>query len=108
MALDVGELLIGLGGGGVVGTAISAVLQRRKLGADTAAVLSKTALELVEPLKERIDELQDEVDTLRTKVRETTQELDDCRAESRAKDHRIRELEDAQYDRQRPQRGSEP
>lgn len=89
--MDLGELLLGLGGGGILGTALSALINRRKLGADTAAVLSRAATDLVQPLSDRIHELEDEVEELRTKVRETTAELDRAREMARVKDNRIRE-----------------
>lgn len=92
--MDLGELLIGLGAGGVLVAALQAFISRRKLGADTAAVLSKTAIDLVKPLSDRIHELEEEVEMLRTKVRAAAQELDDCRTASRTKDYRIREQND--------------
>jgi type II secretory pathway component PulM len=77
--MDVGQILIGCGLGAVLVAVINAFVQKRKLGADTAQVLSKTALELVQPLRDRIHELEDEVVALRAQVREATTELRSCR-----------------------------
>lgn len=92
MSIDIGQLLIGGGIASIVVTVIRAVVNRRKLGADTASVLTKAAGELVGPLMERMHELEDEVDVLRRKVRETTRELEDCHLLIRAKDALITEL----------------
>lgn len=99
--MDWAQLLVGTGLGGILASVVNAVINRRRLGADAdkvdaeaADVVTKTALTLVEPLRKRIGELEQEVETLRTKVRETTHELDLCRDASRLKDYRIREQND--------------
>ena len=97
--MGIGELLVGGGVGAVVLAFVQAVINRRKLGADTAAVLTKAAAELVQPLRERIHELEDEVEKLRDQVKETVAqlrdnqtELDKCHDINRAKDALISEL----------------
>lgn len=90
--MELGELLIGGGIGGVVVTAIQAMVNRRKLGADTASVLTKAAAELVQPLRDRIHELEAEVEELRARVKQTVEQLDACHDINRAKDDLIAEL----------------
>jgi peptidoglycan hydrolase CwlO-like protein len=98
--MDVGTLLLGGGAATVLTTVISALLNRRKLGADTAAVLSKAAADLVEtqaesivkPLRERIRELERQVETLAGRVREATAELDLCHTTLRDRDEEIATL----------------
>lgn len=90
MSFDWGTVLVSGGGAGVLGTAITAFVSRRKIGADigrteadAVSVLSKAAADLVEPLSRRIHELEDEVKTLRTAVAAAVVELDSCRARER-------------------------
>lgn len=96
----VGTVLLSSTFGVLARTVYDSVVNRKKLGADTekvdaeaADVVTKAALALVEPLSRRIHEVEGQVEKLRDKVQETTNELDACRAASRAKDSRIREQE---------------
>ena len=90
--VEVSQLLVGIGVGGIVVALIGAVVNRRKLSADTAQVLSHTALELVLPLKERIAELESKIDELEVKVSDTLQQLDACQDSNARKDALIAEL----------------
>lgn len=90
--MDVGQLLIGGGVATIAVALIQAIQNRRKLGADAASVLTKAAAELVQPLTDRIHELEGEVDRLRAKVADTVQQLDACQDVNRAKDALIAEL----------------
>lgn len=90
--MELGDLLIGGGGGAIVLALVQALLNRKKLGADTASVLTKAAAELVQPLRDRIHELEAEVDELRARVKNTVAELDQCHDRERAKDALIAEL----------------
>jgi hypothetical protein len=90
--MDIGQFLVGSGFTAILLAVFRAVVNRRKLGADTASVLTKAAAELVGPLTERIHELEDEVDVLRAKVRDVTNDLDKCHERERAKDALISEL----------------
>lgn len=90
--MDLGQLLIGGGFGAILVALVQALFNRRKLGADTAAVLSETALELVQPLRSEIKTLRAEIVELRARVQETTQDLDACKASNRVKDALISEL----------------
>lgn len=90
--MELGDLLIGSGAGAILLALVQAMLNRRKLGADTASVLTKAAAELVQPLRERIHELEGEVEELRARVRSTVEQLDKCQDINRAKDALISEL----------------
>jgi molecular chaperone GrpE (heat shock protein) len=92
------QLLLAGGLGGLVIEAFRAVVQRKKMGADYAEVISQSAINLLNPLERRIKELESELAA-------TQQELADCRAESeqwreeamreREKFHKAREGNDA-------------
>lgn len=90
--MEWGQLLVGGGVAAVIVAVIQAVVNRRKLGADAASVLTKAAAELVQPLSERIHEMEKEMDLLRAKVRDTVEQLDRCHDLNRAKDALIAEL----------------
>jgi hypothetical protein len=64
-----------LGAGGGLGAAAAAVIRWRKTNADAADVITDTALILVEPLKERIKELETDIARLRSEARQTANEL---------------------------------
>jgi uncharacterized small protein (DUF1192 family) len=64
-----------LGAGGGMGAAVAAIVRWRKTRADAADVITDTALILVEPLKERIKELESEIGRLRSEARQTANEL---------------------------------
>lgn len=90
--MGIADLLIGAGAGSIIVAVVNAFINRRKLGADTASVLSKAAIDLVQPLRDRIHELEAEVDELRTKVKDTVDQLDACQASNRAKDRELATL----------------
>jgi outer membrane murein-binding lipoprotein Lpp len=90
--MDIGQILVGLGGGGILASAVNALLNRRKLGADTASVLSKAAANLVQPLSDQIDRLEAKVKALEGRVTSLTDELDAAHDSNRAKDSLIAEL----------------
>jgi hypothetical protein len=84
--MDVGSLLMGGGGAGVIAAVIQTIVQRRKLGADTASVLTKAASNLVQPLSDQIDRLERKVLALEARVESLTVELDDAHDLNRHKD----------------------
>lgn len=86
---DLGQLLLGGGVGAILATLINALVNRRKLGADTASVLSKTALELIQPLRDQIKELNSQLDRVTVKANNLELRLDDCTAANVAKDEQI-------------------
>jgi hypothetical protein len=69
------SLLSVLGAGGGLGAAAAAALRWHKTKADTADVLTDTALTLIEPLRVRIQDLDREILRLRYEVRQTAAEL---------------------------------
>jgi hypothetical protein len=84
--MDVGSLLMGGGGAGVFLAILQTIVQRRKLGADTASVLSKAATNLVQPLSDQIDRLERKVLALEGRVESLTNELDAAHDLNRHKD----------------------
>ena len=73
------SVIAALGGTGGVVAAGAVLVQRRKLKADTADVLTDTALTLVKPLRERVAELETEADDARRKVAQANGELERLR-----------------------------
>lgn len=68
MAETIVALLVALLGGGFIGSLIQGLFYRRKLGADYANVIAESATGLLQPLKDRVGELQDEVSQTRTEL----------------------------------------
>jgi hypothetical protein len=73
------SVIAALGGTGGVVAAGAVLVQRRKLKADTADVLTDTALTLVKPLRERVAELEIEVTTARRGMAAANGELGQIR-----------------------------
>lgn len=90
--MDVGGLLIGGGIGAILLALVQALINRKKLGADTAAVLTKAASDLVQPLMDRIHELESQVQKLTERATQAVNQLDECQERCRAKDALISEL----------------
>lgn len=72
-----------VGGLGGIGAVAGVLSQRRKLKADAAGVLTDTALELVEPLRVRIRELESEAASSRRATATVNGELDQMRRSAR-------------------------
>ncbi|MEV4760325.1 hypothetical protein AB0J86_35205 [Micromonospora sp. NPDC049559] len=68
-----------LGGTGGITAIVTVLLQRRKFQADTADVLTDTALTLVEPLKMRVRELESEASNSRQQAVAMHRELAELR-----------------------------
>jgi septal ring factor EnvC (AmiA/AmiB activator) len=64
-----------LGAGGGLAAATAAVMRWRNTRAEAADVITDTALILIEPLKERIKELESDIGRLRSEVLQTADEL---------------------------------
>lgn len=79
--MDVGSILIGSGFSAILLAIVQAFINRRKLGADTVAVLSDTARELVQPLRDRVHEMAEEERRLRHRVEDLEADLRWLRAE---------------------------
>lgn len=111
------KLLLASGGGAVLLFTVQAFVNRRKLGADTdkaeaeaAAIISKTAMELLQPLREQVRNLTGQVGDLteqlgrvQEKAEDLEQNLDACRASNRAKDEQIYMLRRARASTDREQ-----
>lgn len=69
-------VLVALLGGSFLGSIVQGVYQRRKLGADYADVIAKSATSLLTPLATRVEELQDELAAERARVRSLARDLD--------------------------------
>lgn len=69
-----------LGGGGGLAALATVLSQRRKFKADTADVLTDTALTLVEPLRTRVTELEAEQRQARVRMSEQDAEISELRA----------------------------
>lgn len=110
---EIAKWLLALGGGGTLVGGFQAIQARRKVGAeavkidaDAAAVISQTALELLEPLraqiadlkrelgeaKEQLDQAKEQLDRVKAKAEDLEQNLDACRASNRTKDDQIHAL----------------
>lgn len=70
---DVVQLLAMAGVGGVSVEVVRSVMQRRKMGADYADVIARSATSLLEPLAKRVGELEMALSAERTKVVELTE-----------------------------------
>jgi hypothetical protein len=90
--MDLGSTLFGTGVTAIALGVFNFFTQRRKLGADTAAVLTETAMELIPPLRAEIKELRSEILELRKQVRAITADLDACYDLNRHKDDLIAAL----------------
>lgn len=103
---ELAKWLLAGGGGATLVAAVQAFLDRKRVGAETekldadaAAVLSKTALELLEPLRKQVADLRQELgeateqlDRVKSKADDLERQLDTCRASNRAKDEQIHAL----------------
>jgi outer membrane murein-binding lipoprotein Lpp len=94
--MDIGSTLLGGGGATILVTLVTTLVNRRKLGADTASVLTKAASGLVQDLSEQIDRLSAKVLALEAKVeglekreKSLTAELDASHDLNRHKDDLI-------------------
>ena len=90
------EFLVALGVGGIFVEAIRSFAQRRKMGADYADVVVKTALGLIEPLEHRIDELEHELEATKTELSQTKRLLRQTQGELRATQQELHKYEGRQ------------
>ena len=81
-----------LGGAGGITAIATVVLQRRKFKADAADVITDTALTLVDPLRQRVKELEAEAAGARKETASAHQEAAAARAEIREFRSAITEL----------------
>lgn len=85
-------IMVALLGGGFLGSIVQGIWQRRKLGADYADVIAKSATGLLKPLAFRVDELQRELETERTRVQRLARDLDEARESLDSARHAVRML----------------
>lgn len=81
-----------LGGAGGLAALTATVLQRKKIKADAADVITDTALTLVEPLRARVTELETEVSGTRRQVADTRENLEAANGELREMRTTVREM----------------
>ncbi|WP_266244753.1 hypothetical protein [Micromonospora lupini] len=81
-----------LGGAGGLAALAATLLQRRKIRADAADVITDTALTLVEPLRGRVNELQAEVAEARREATGARQQAEAANAEIGDLRNAVREL----------------
>ncbi len=72
-------VLVAVLSGGFLGSIVQGLYQRRKLGADYAEVVARSATTLLEPLSARVEELQDELAKERQRVRAMAHEVAEAR-----------------------------
>jgi peptidoglycan hydrolase CwlO-like protein len=94
VSASLGQILVSASMGAVLVALINFVASRRKLGADAAAVLSKAAASLVDPLQQRITGLEKDLDRVRGKARGLENDLDECRRVNVRKESQIAVLRD--------------
>ena len=68
------SLIVGLSGGGGAVALFKVRSESRKTNADSAAVLTQAALEMLEPLRRDLEAAREEVKDLRAEVRELRDE----------------------------------
>lgn len=80
-------VVVALFGGGAITGVISAILQRRKVGADATAVITAAARELVDPLRKELaterSEHAKEIEVQRVNVTRLGEELEAAVSEAR-------------------------
>lgn len=69
-------LLVAVVGGGFLGSLVQGILQRRKLGADYADVIARSATGLLKPLADRVDELQTQLQREQQRARQLGRDLE--------------------------------
>lgn len=88
LSKDPTELIAALGLGGAIAAAVNAIVQRRRIGADTTAVITAAARELVDPLRKELAteraEHAAELDLGRRRLEQMREELASAMDEARA------------------------
>lgn len=84
-----------LGGAGGIAALATTLLQRRKIRADAADVITDTALTLVEPLRGRVNELEREVAGARKETAGARREATAARVQAEAANAEMRDLRTA-------------
>lgn len=98
---EITEILLAAGVGGIIVEAIRGLRQRKKMGADYADVIASSAIKLLEPLEERVQEMRTELDKTKLELKDAKRELTAARAELRTARGEIRKLTQKLADSQR-------
>lgn len=85
------QLLSAGGLGSILMALLKALLGRRKAQVDSAEVVQGMALALISPFEKRLKEAEQEVDTLRQKIRDLNVELDRAVAGRRMAEELLRQ-----------------
>lgn len=85
-------VLVAMVGSGFLVSLVQGLYQRKKMGADYADVIAKSATTLLTPLATRVEELQEELSTERKRVRSLARDLDDARDHLEAARRAVRSL----------------
>lgn len=104
-------VITAVGGVSGIGAFITVLLQRKKIRADAADVITDTALTLVEPLQKRVTSLEVEAEEMRRKYRRLSDKFDavlrvlhrwrDAMLDAAVSRDRLREMAEAQADIER-------
>jgi hypothetical protein len=78
---NITQILLSGGVGAIVVEGIRAITQRKKMGADYAETISKSAVSLLDPLEKRIKELEYELRDCHNELSAARQEIEDLRTE---------------------------
>lgn len=79
--LAVAAVLTSLGVGAILSALVTGLFSRKKVSADATAILTETARELLQPLRDRIAEMSGEEKRLRRRVEDLESDLRWLRAE---------------------------
>lgn len=77
------RLCVALGFGGVIMEVIRSYLQRRKMGADYAEVISRSAVGLLAPLEERVHDLERQLSAALAEVASLRRQVAEARRNQR-------------------------
>lgn len=88
------DWLVALGVGGLIIEIIRGIFQRKRMGGDYADRMASAASALVDPLRRRVQEADDEVSDLRRRLRLAENEVEMLRSELADARHEVEMLRD--------------
>ena len=88
------DWFVALGVGGLIIEIIRGIFQRRRMGGDYADRMASAASALVDPLRRRVQEADDEVSDLRRRLRLAENEVEMLRSELADARHEVEMLRD--------------
>jgi chromosome segregation ATPase len=89
---DIVNAVVLLSSGGFAVEVIRGFFQKRKMGADYADVISASAVRLLKPLEDQIDDLQSRLRQTQKELTQTNRELTLCKVELRHAKEEAHEL----------------